>query len=67
MPLQFLQRWSMRPRRAGFARNYRVSRLADLDSRRVGDESKAYLPTAGKFNIDLGEQLRIEQRAMLDA
>src|SRR6185503_14986284 len=32
-----------------------------------GDEPEADLPTAGKLDIDLGEQLGVEQRAMLDA
>ena len=33
----------------------------------VGDQAKADLPAAGQLDIDLREQLRVEQRAMLDA
>ena len=32
----------------------------------IGDKPKADLPPPGQFDIDLGKQLRVEQRAVLD-
>ena len=43
----------------------RRGRRAAVDQ--LGDQGKADLAAAGQLDIDLGEQLRVEQRAMLDA
>ena len=55
----------MRARYARFANRHRAAAHA---TRRVGvgDQAEADLPAAGQLDIDLREQLRVEQGAMLD-
>ena len=57
----------MRPRRPRLANDHRTSRLLHRDAAGVGNQAEADLAPAGQFDIDLGEQLRVEQRAVLDA
>ena len=59
----------MRARRpaGAFADSHRSSRCCDRNAASFGDEAEADLPPAGQFDIDLREQLRVEQRAVLDA
>ena len=41
--------------------------MRDCDAARFGNQAKPDLAAAGELDIDLGEQLRIEQGAVLDA
>ena len=67
MALQFLSGGAMRASNAGLADGdgHRAGR--DVGDLRVGDQAEADLAAAGQLDIDLGEQLRVEQSAVLDA
>src|SRR5436190_5415682 len=67
MALHFLRRCHMRPRRTGNPDGLSCRCSNRFGTRRVGDQAQSDLPPAGQLDIDLGEQLGIEQRAMLDA
>ena len=57
----------MRPRRARLAHSDRAGAGGNVGAVGVGDQAKADLPAAGQLDIDLREQLRVEQGAVLDA
>src|SRR5947208_11058626 len=57
----------MWPRRTRFAGRHRPRRLLDRNCASVGNQPEADLTSTGELNIDLREQLRVEQRAVLHA
>ena len=67
MPLQFLGKGMVRTRRAKFPDPHGAGDDCGLDAGRIAEQAEADLPPSGQLDIDLGEQLRIEQGAMLDA
>ena len=67
MAFKFLNQRRMRARRARLADRDGLRRSEQGDAARIGDQAEADLPPAGQLDIDLGKQLRVEQRAVLDA
>src|SRR3954469_9477846 len=69
MRFELLGRRSVGPRLPHFDRDPRWMRLDELDVDRLCDdlvEPKADLAAAGELHIALGEELRVNQRAVLD-
>src|SRR3954454_7849932 len=56
----------MRASRSQCPGNYRVSRSRQGNADRFGNQAKANLSATGELDVDLGQKLRIKQRAMLD-
>ena len=68
MTLKFLFRRKMRASGPRLADCHGPGRFRCTgDASGVGDQAEADLAAAGQLDIDLREQLRVEQRAMLDA
>src|SRR5690606_9852175 len=66
VPFELLGRRRMRPRRARLDRHRDPLLAARFDDDRLGGEPEPDLPPAGELDIDLGEQSRVDQRAVLD-
>src|SRR4051812_23813755 len=64
---EFLRRCEMRACGTECPHDNRAVRHSYCDGARFGDQAKADLPTTGQLDINLCQQLRVEQRAMLDA
>src|SRR5215212_2687492 len=67
MALEFLGQRRVRARRARLTDRHRAGGLLDGDAAGVGDEAEPDLAPAGQLDIDLGEELCVEERAVLHA
>lgn len=66
MTLELLNCGKMRPGYSRLAERHRPGNRRDIGSGRLFDKPEADLPAAGQLDIDLSEQLRVEQSAVLD-
>lgn len=67
MPLEFLGRGKMRPRRPRLANNYGMKAARYADAGCLGDQAQADLPAAGQLHIDLRKKLGVEECSVLHA
>ena len=67
MTLQFLRACKMRTRNSRFSNRYRPAAYSDFCRVGISNKAEADLPATRQLDVYLGEQLRIEEGAMLDA
>src|SRR4051794_24538639 len=65
MAFEFLGQRRMRARRARLAGGHRPGPLLNRNTAGLGNQAEPDLAAAGQLDIDLREELRVEQRAVL--